>query len=686
MPATSELLLLALLVTGQVREHPGGKELPHDKYVHVVSEADSPVQQTYIKTKDGLYIAAAVRKPKGDGPFPVLVHFHGAPGGRGMEKLVTWSRGDTGGPVWERFLQEGFVVVVADYRNPSSLGELSKPVTPDVVSYADDGVAVVEHVRSLPYVDKERITLYGVSLGGDVVMHTAGRTKVHAVILGAGAPIRFLPSEKPGKLDEEKVRKNIESIRCPVLILVGTADRLIDLDRMLYERLSAAKKSVRMEIYEKGYHDFVMGPQGHAGRAEPLLDATLDALEEAVKFAKEGGVKPSAKVNVTGVWKAKVEVGGQTGEPTFTLKQDGDKLTGKYEGTFGEQDVTGKVEGDKVEFGFSTDQGKVVYTGTVEKDAMKGEVKYGDLSGTWTAKREADKSETAKPAPPPPAAGFNRTEDVIYGRKYGLAMTMDVFAPKEKANGRGIIFCVSGGWFSSKESISPFFVKEFLDRGYTVFTVVHGSQPKFTIPEVLDDMHRAVRFIRANAKKYAIDPDKLGIAGGSAGGHLSLMQGTAPLPGKPFAFDPVERESSRVAAVACFFPPTDFLNYGKEGEVALGSGTLRDFKAPFDFHELDSKSKSFVSVTDETRRREIGKQISPVYSVTKDDAPALIIHGDADKLVPIQQAEVMVARLKEAGVPAELVVKEGRMHGWLGMEKDIVTFADWFDRHLLPKK
>jgi acetyl esterase/lipase len=164
------------------------------------------------------------------------------------------------------------------------------------------------------------------------------------------------------------------------------------------------------------------------------------------------------------------------------------------------------------------------------------------------------------------------------------------------------------------------------------------------------------------------------------------MLGTAPRPGNPSATDPVDRESSKVAAVACFYPPTDFLNYGTDGEVALGTGTLKDFKAPFDFHELDSKSKSFVPVTDEAKRRAIGKQISPVYSVSKDDAPALIIHGDADKLVPIQQAELMVARLKDAGVPAELVVKKGQSHGWPGIDKDLATLADWFDKHLLEKK
>ena len=160
---------------------------------------------------------------------------------------------------------------------------------------------------------------------------------------------------------------------------------------------------------------------------------------------------------------------------------------------------------------------------------------------------------------------------MIYGRKFGTALTMDVFTPKQDANGLGVILVVSGGWFSSHEAIRPAFVTPLLERGYTVFAVVHGSQPKFTIPEILQDMNRAVRFIRYHAKDYGIDPDRIGIYGGSAGGHLSLMQGTAGDEGDPKAKDPVDRVSSRVQAVACFFPPTDFLNYGKPGEVALGT-------------------------------------------------------------------------------------------------------------------
>lgn len=280
---------------------------------------------------------------------------------------------------------------------------------------------------------------------------------------------------------------------------------------------------------------------------------------------------------------------------------------------------------------------------------------------------------------------FDRQEDVIYGRKFGTALTLDVFTPKENRNGLGLIFVVSGGWFSAHEAINQGFVAEFLNRGYTVFAVVHGSQPKFTIPEVLADMNRSVRFIRSRANQFKIDPDRIGIFGGSAGGHLSLMQGTAGDLGNPSAQDPVDRVSSRVQAVACFFPPTDFLNYGKEGENALGRGVLAGFRAPFDFKEFDKSINAFVPVTDEAKVLEIGKQISPVYQVTKDDPPSLIVHGDADKLVPIQQAELILARFKEASVPAELVVKPGAAHGWPDMGKDLVTFADWFDKYLAKK-
>jgi acetyl esterase/lipase len=292
----------------------------------------------------------------------------------------------------------------------------------------------------------------------------------------------------------------------------------------------------------------------------------------------------------------------------------------------------------------------------------------------------------SEPARADDAKPFDHKVDVVYGRKYGMALTMDIFTPKANANGAAIVSVMSGGWFSSHDWINPGSLEELLKRGYTVFAVVHGSQPRFTIPEVVKDMNRAVRFIRFHAKDYHIDPDRIGITGGSAGGHLSLMQGTAGDTGDKSSKDPIDQTSSRVQAVACFFPPTDFLNYGKPGEIALGCGVLKDFKPPFDFNEQDPSTKTFVRITDVGKILEIGRQISPINHVSADDPPTLILHGDADYLVPIQQAEVILAKLKSAGVDTKLVVRKGAGHGWPDLGKDLSIIADWFDAHLKSPK
>src|SRR5215475_2818873 len=258
------------------------------------------------------------------------------------------------------------------------------------------------------------------------------------------------------------------------------------------------------------------------------------------------------------------------------------------------------------------------------------------------------------------APSFTRQQDVVYGRKYGTALTLDVFTPKKNANGAAAILVVSGGWSSAHEfPPNSAFAGELLKRGYTLFAVYHSSQPQYTIPEIIRDVNRAVRFIRHHARDYKIAPGRLGIYGASSGGHLALMQGLAGDAGDPSAKDPVEKESSRVQAVACFFPPTDFLNYGKPGELALGRGALADLKAAFAFREFDTKTKTFVPVTDEDQIRKIGRQISPIYHVSPNAPPSLIFHGDADKLVPIQQSELLVRKFKETDVEAKLVVKPG---------------------------
>jgi dienelactone hydrolase len=275
---------------------------------------------------------------------------------------------------------------------------------------------------------------------------------------------------------------------------------------------------------------------------------------------------------------------------------------------------------------------------------------------------------------------FSRTEDVIYGWRDKNDLTMDVFTPKGKLNGAGIVVCVSAEFRSGRDLLGmlhPLGTVPLLEAGYVVFAVMHSSQPKYTVPDAIEDIHRAVRFIKTNAKNYGVDPNKLGAAGASSGGHLSLMVGCAGKAGNFNSQDPVDRQSSEVAAVGCFFPPTDF--------VAMASNCPKELAPAFDFRELDRKSGSFLPVSAERRLR-IGQEISPITHVTKESAAMLIIHGDQDKLVPISQAKSMIAKVKDCGAECKLVVKSGKAHGWFGMQNDIPTLVAWFDLHLLGKK
>jgi len=279
--------------------------------------------------------------------------------------------------------------------------------------------------------------------------------------------------------------------------------------------------------------------------------------------------------------------------------------------------------------------------------------------------------------------GFTRQEDVVYGRKYGTALTLDVFRPKHDANGAAVVLAVSGGFFSSHEAINPALLLPLLNRGFTVFAVVHGSQPRFTVPEIVEDMNRALRFIRHHAADYGIDPMRIGITGASAGGHLSLMIGTNGQAGRPDARDPVDRESSRVQAVACFFPPTDLLNWDRPGAERIRA-TDHDpkYRPAFDHRHLDEKTALWVPITDLERLRQIARDISPIYHVSPDDPPTLMIHGDADTVVPVRQAQTMAEALKKAGVETKLIIKPGAGHGWLGLYRDLDDLVDWFEHHL----
>jgi acetyl esterase/lipase len=283
-------------------------------------------------------------------------------------------------------------------------------------------------------------------------------------------------------------------------------------------------------------------------------------------------------------------------------------------------------------------------------------------------------------------AAYARQSDVIYGRKFGLALTMEVFVPA-RPNGLGVIWLVSSGGHSSREqTLQPSFerrIEPLVTHGYTVFAAIHGSAPAFQVQDFVQDARRAVRFVRHRARQFGIDATRLGVAGSSAGGLLALNLAMRSVEGNPAAEDLVERESSRVQAVGCFFPPTDLLNFGDSSQNILDMLRQRGVADPsFQFYEVDRKTGARTLISDREHLLRMLGELSPVTHVDANDPPTILIHGDADKAVPLQQSRGLIERLNEAKVPARLVVREGKGHAWPGWEAESALIAGWFDLHL----
>ena len=258
--------------------------------------------------------------------------------------------------------------------------------------------------------------------------------------------------------------------------------------------------------------------------------------------------------------------------------------------------------------------------------------------------------------------------DVVYGHKDGMALTFDIFKPKTHTNGAAIIFMVSGGWVSNyvpTEQALPRY-QELLDAGFTVITLRHGGSPKYLIPEIVADVRRGVRFIRYNAKQWGIDPNRLGVYGGSAGGHLSLMIGLASDNGDPAAKEDFMKESDRVAAVVAYFPPVDLRQLAR-GLNPPPSGTVLDRFPALNFE------------------KEKAADFSPIVFVTSDDPPTLLIHGDKDQLVNISNSQIIFDALKKSNVKTDFITIPGADHGFRGEDakRAMAATVTWFEQTLV---
>ncbi len=254
-------------------------------------------------------------------------------------------------------------------------------------------------------------------------------------------------------------------------------------------------------------------------------------------------------------------------------------------------------------------------------------------------------------------------ENVVYGMYSGLALLMDVHHPAEP-NGKGLILIWGSGWHGPTTygagQLKQWGVQQiFVDVGYTVFVINHRQAPRFRYPAAVEDVQRAVRFVRHNAERYGIDPDQLGGWGGSSGAHLISLLATMDGHGDPDDSDPVNRESAKLQTVVARAAPTHLAVFdGPQGITALtsfmGSPANRGGDAAY-------------------------REASPITYVTPDDPPLLLVHGDADPVVPFEQSELMLAALEEQGVEARLIRIVGAGHG----ANDLPETARWLNRHLL---
>jgi acetyl esterase/lipase len=266
--------------------------------------------------------------------------------------------------------------------------------------------------------------------------------------------------------------------------------------------------------------------------------------------------------------------------------------------------------------------------------------------------------------------GLTRQDGIVYARRRGHDLTFDVVRPRHP-KGVAVLLLVSGGWKSGPQAFRPWMAAPLLRRGYTVFAVSHLSQPEATVMEIVDDVNRAVRFVRHRAREYGVDPNRIGVTGGSAGGHLSLMLATRGGPGPAGAPEAIERESSAVQAVAIFYPVTDLLNLGASTENLGDGGPPKSFVKAFG---PQSTNRAVWQV--------IGREMSPIYHLTSNLPPVLILHGGADTLVPPDQSLRFQAAAKDRGRTVKVIIRPGKRHGWLTMVLDVRLLAAWFDRYL----
>jgi acetyl esterase/lipase len=247
-------------------------------------------------------------------------------------------------------------------------------------------------------------------------------------------------------------------------------------------------------------------------------------------------------------------------------------------------------------------------------------------------------------------------ENVIYGMHGGLALLMDVYQPKE-SNGHALLFIAGSGWHwptdygagGIKDAVASGTlgggsVAAFANAGFTVFVINHREAPLFRYPAAVEDARRAVRYIRHHGDEYGVTEKAMAAFGISSGAHLVLMLALGDGAGNPESADEVEHHSSKIDAVAVFAGPTDLT--AEDWVKSIGASYVASF--------IGAPLGGFAGGA--------YAEASPITHVDKDDPPVLLLHGDADEVVPVGQARSLAARLREHEVEVKYVEIAGGGH------------------------
>ncbi len=281
------------------------------------------------------------------------------------------------------------------------------------------------------------------------------------------------------------------------------------------------------------------------------------------------------------------------------------------------------------------------------------------------------------PAPRGPQLpeGTKVERDLAYD-SHGKSTTLDLYLPADASGPMPLVIWIHGGaWLGgSKDDGGP--AVRLLAHGYAAASINYRLSQEATYPAQIEDCKAAVRLLRANAKKYNLDPDHIGVWGASAGGHLVALLGTTgdvkELEGK----GPNREVSSRVQAVCDLFGPTDL------SRIAGQSGKDTAIK-----HDAADSPEAKLIGGPIADNPEKAAKANPIAYITKDDAPFLIFHGDKDNTVPVGQSQILHEALQKAGIESTLVIVRGAGHGpGIDTPRYFQQTLDFFDRHLKGKK